>query len=80
MTKTANAKRPTSTTEAITAQLNSVKDWDVLSGLLMRECGLAAMPARIKAAKLIQGRAVRPSAEDVAWLQAAREIAAGNRG
>jgi hypothetical protein len=71
-------KRPTSTAEAIEAQINSVRDWDVLSGLLMRENGLAAMPARVKASKLIQGRGTH-SAADLALLDTARTIAKENR-
>jgi hypothetical protein len=78
MTNKANAKRPTNNTEAIEAQLNSPRDWDVLSGLLMRECGLAAMPARVKAAQILKGQG-RLTAEDIAWGDAARTIARGNR-
>lgn len=72
-----NAKRPTSTTEAIGAQLNSVRDWDVLSGLLMQERGLALMPARIKAAGLLQGgREVAGADADL--RDRAHAIAGGN--
>lgn len=69
-------KRPTNTAEAIAAQLNSVRPWDVLSGLLMQEYGLAAMPARIKAAKILKGQS-RDAAE-IALGNAARTRAESN--
>jgi hypothetical protein len=65
-----DANRPTNTQEAITAQLNSVRVWDVLSGMLMRDRALAALAARAKAARILQGYYADQKDKDI--LSAAR--------